>query len=65
MEITDDHSRKGTSRRAFLSASAVGAVAAIGVTALCYTRFKGLKLDERPAEPETVSAGAAAEPRTT
>jgi MFS transporter, AAHS family, 4-hydroxybenzoate transporter len=39
---------------------ALGAIAAIGVTALCYVRFKGLKLDERPAEPEGSPAGSAA-----
>jgi AAHS family 4-hydroxybenzoate transporter-like MFS transporter len=45
---------------------AVGAVAAIGVAALCYVRFKGLKLDERPAEPEgPADAEATAQPRTT
>ena len=45
---------------------AVGALAAIGVTVLCYSRFKGLKLDERPAEPESGSTtGAAAQPRAT
>ncbi len=38
---------------------AVGALAAIGVTVLCYQRFEGLKLDERPAEPEGGSASAA------
>jgi AAHS family 4-hydroxybenzoate transporter-like MFS transporter len=45
---------------------AAGALAAVGVTVLCYSRFKGLKLDERPAEPEGgVSAEGAAQPRTT
>lgn len=45
---------------------AVGALAAVGVTVLCYSRFKGLKLDERPAEPENGSAeGSAAQPRAT
>jgi AAHS family 4-hydroxybenzoate transporter-like MFS transporter len=45
---------------------AVGAVAAIGVAALCYVRFKGFKLDERPAEPEgPADAAASAQPRTT
>ena len=37
------------------SPMALGAVAAVGVTALCYSRFKSLKLDERPAEPENGS----------
>jgi AAHS family 4-hydroxybenzoate transporter-like MFS transporter len=45
---------------------AAGALAAVGVTVLCYSRFKGLKLDERPAEPEGgVGAEGAAQPRTT
>jgi AAHS family 4-hydroxybenzoate transporter-like MFS transporter len=45
---------------------AAGAVAAIGVAALCYVRFRGLRLDERPAEPESgANAEAAAQPRTT
>ena len=45
---------------------AAGALAAIGVTVLCYSRFRGLKLDERPAEPESGSTGsAAAQPRAT
>jgi len=30
----------------------VGAVAAVAVTALCYRRFRGLRLDERAAVPE-------------
>ena len=48
------------------SPMAVGAIAAIGVTALCYQRFKGLKLDERPAEPEGESSAArSAQPRPT
>ncbi|MEJ0034597.1 MAG: MFS transporter [Gammaproteobacteria bacterium] len=45
---------------------AVGAIAAVGVTVLCYSRFRSLKLDERPAEPENASGtGGAAEPRAT
>jgi AAHS family 4-hydroxybenzoate transporter-like MFS transporter len=45
---------------------ALGAIAAVGVTALCYSRFKSLKLDERPAEPENGSGtGGAAEARPT
>jgi AAHS family 4-hydroxybenzoate transporter-like MFS transporter len=45
---------------------AVGAIAAIGVTVLCYQRFRGLKLDERPAEPEGASPErTAAQPRAT
>ncbi len=45
---------------------AVGAIAAAALTVVCYHRFKGFKLDERPAEPEGESPErAAAQPRTT
>ena len=44
---------------------AIGAFAAIGVTVLCYSRFRGLKLDERPAEPESGTTADTAQPRTT
>ena len=45
---------------------ALGAIAALGVTSLCYSRFKGLKLDERPAEPEPGSTeSSAVQPRPT
>jgi AAHS family 4-hydroxybenzoate transporter-like MFS transporter len=48
------------------SPMALGAVAAIGVTVLCYSRFKGLKLDERPAEAEGgAGSDSAAQPRAT
>jgi AAHS family 4-hydroxybenzoate transporter-like MFS transporter len=48
------------------SPMAVGAVAAIGVTVLCYSRFRSLKLDERPAEPEDGSrSNSTVEPRVT
>ena len=40
------------------SPMAVGAVAAVGVTLLCYARFRSLTLDDKPAEPE-MPAGAA------
>ena len=45
------------------SPMALGAVAAVGVTALCYSRFKSLKLDERPAEPEGPGSNSVAESR--
>lgn len=45
---------------------AFGALAAIGVTVFCYQRFRGLKLDERPAEPEDGSSeNRTAQPRPT
>jgi MFS transporter, AAHS family, 4-hydroxybenzoate transporter len=45
---------------------AFGALAAVGVTVFCYQRFKSLKLDERPAEPEDGSSeNRAAQPRPT
>jgi MFS transporter, AAHS family, 4-hydroxybenzoate transporter len=45
---------------------ALGAIAAVGVTVLCYARFRGLRLDERPAEPESgTRADGTVEPRTT
>ena len=48
------------------SPMALGAIAAMGVTVLCYSRFKSLKLDERPAEPENGSRPkGTAEPRAT
>jgi AAHS family 4-hydroxybenzoate transporter-like MFS transporter len=48
------------------SPMALGAVAAVGVTVLCYSRFKGLKLDERPAEAEGgAGSDSAAQPRAT
>jgi AAHS family 4-hydroxybenzoate transporter-like MFS transporter len=44
---------------------AVGALAAAGVAALCYQRFRGLTLDEKAAEPEPASAASAVQPRPT
>jgi AAHS family 4-hydroxybenzoate transporter-like MFS transporter len=35
----------------------VGAVAGLGVTLLCYRRFRSLTLDDRPAEPEAATGG--------
>jgi len=43
----------------------VGAIAAIVLTALCYRRFRSLRLNDREAEPETAVAPGAAQPRTT
>jgi hypothetical protein len=42
-----------------------GAVAAIGVAALCYRRFRGFRLDDRPAEPEAAAPASAIQPRPT
>jgi MFS transporter, AAHS family, 4-hydroxybenzoate transporter len=41
---------------------AVGFLAAFLVARLCYVRFRGHRLDERPAEPELTPSAAAAKP---
>jgi hypothetical protein len=38
------------------SPMAVGSVAALGVTLLCYARFKSLTLDDKPADVEAPTA---------
>ncbi|MEJ1962430.1 MAG: MFS transporter [Gammaproteobacteria bacterium] len=43
----------------------VGAVAAVGVAALCYRRFRGFRLNDRAAEPEPAVATGAVQPRPT
>jgi hypothetical protein len=40
----------------------VGFIAAVLVARLCYVRFRGHRLDERPAEPELTPSAAAAKP---
>lgn len=40
----------------------LGAVAAAGVARLCYVRFRGFQLDEKPAEPEGVAGTAPVKP---
>jgi AAHS family 4-hydroxybenzoate transporter-like MFS transporter len=43
----------------------VGAVAATAVAALCYRRFRGFRLNDRAAEPESVPATGDVQPRPT